>query len=81
MRITRSTFACPEPEPEEWILGREAGRRGGGEVSDVIELELPNGPVSSGDRTRELGLLEIVMASRRASVKVSSSIDTGSGSS
>ena len=49
-------------------------------MSDVIELELPEGPVSSGDRTRELGLLEIVMASRRASVKASSSIDTGSGS-
>ena len=49
-------------------------------MSDVIELQLPEGPVSSGDRTLELGLLEIVMASRRASIKASSSIDTGSGS-
>ena len=50
-------------------------------MSDVrVELELPEGPASSGDRMRELALLETVMVSRRVSVKASSSIDTDSGS-
>ena len=34
-----------------------------------VELELPEGPASSGDRTRELALLEAVIASRRVSVE------------
>ena len=51
-------------------------------MSDVrVEVEVPEGPASFDDRTRELALLETVMASRRVSAKVSPSIDTGSGSS
>ena len=44
-------------------------------MSDArVELELPEEPASSVDRTRELALLEIDMASRRVSVKASSSM-------
>ena len=44
-------------------------------MSDArVELELPEELASSFDRTRELALLEIGMASRRVSVKASSSV-------
>jgi len=49
-------------------------------MSDVRgEVKLPEGPASSGDRTRRPVLLEAVITSRMVSAKTSSSIGAGSG--
>ena len=75
MRMAWLTSACSKSEA--WVRDGEAELEGEGTLFDVrVEVGSPDGPGSSGDRTRESVLLEIIIASRRVSAKASSSADS-----
>ena len=79
MRTARSISACSGSQTEGCARDNDTELEGGGVMYVVGEgVTLPEGPASSGDRTREPILLEVAIASRIISAKTSSSVGAGS---